>query len=96
VTSALAKLGDIKTSKTFPSLCRATLETAIAHLEMVARVTTIDYNGVFQDRGGDPVTAEMLDDVGEKMPVEIVDKNDGTYEVKFTAHKAATFCLKVQ
>ena len=31
----------------------------------MARVTTIDYNGVFQERGGDPVTAELRDDVGE-------------------------------
>ena len=54
-----------QTSKTFPSLCRATLETTIAHLEAVARVTTIDYNGIFQDRGGDPVSAELRDDVGE-------------------------------
>ena len=54
-----------QTSKTFPSLCRATLETTIAHLAAVARVTTIDYNGVFQERGGDPVTAELRDDVGE-------------------------------
>ena len=30
-----------------------------------------------------------------QVPTEIVDRNDGTYEVKFTAHKAATFCLKV-
>ena len=57
----------MQTSKTFPSLCRATLETTIAHLEAVARVTTIDYNGVFQERGGDPVAAELMDDVGEKV-----------------------------
>ena len=59
----------MQTSKTFPSLCRATLETTIAHLEAVARVTTIDYNGIFQDRGGDPVSAELMDDVGEKVVV---------------------------
>ncbi len=96
LTADLSKLGEIKTSKTFPSLCRATLETAIAHLEMTARVTTIDYNGVFQDRGGDPVTAELLDVVGEKVPVSVIDRGDGTYDVKFTAHKAATYCLKVR
>ena len=62
---ALLKTDFPQTSKTFPSLCRATLETTIAHLAAVARVTTIDYNGVFQERGGDPVTAELRDDVGE-------------------------------
>ena len=33
------------------------MDTAIAHLEMVARVATIDYNGEVQTTGGDPVTA---------------------------------------
>jgi hypothetical protein len=58
----LKKLGSIKTSKTFPSLCRATMDTAIANLETVARITTIDYNGSVQESGGDPVTAEIVDD----------------------------------
>lgn len=51
------ELGQIKTSKTFPSLCRVTMDTAIANLEMVARLTTINYEGETQSQGGDPVSA---------------------------------------
>ena len=92
----LTNMGQIKTSKTFPSLCRATMDTAIANLEMIARVTTIDYNGVVQDHGGDPVMAEIIDDKGSKVALNVEDKDDGTYEVKFTAHRAGTYCLKVR
>ena len=48
VSRSLNALGQIKTSKTFPSLCRCTMDTVIAHLEAVAKVTTIDYNGETQ------------------------------------------------
>ena len=50
-------LGEIKTSKTFPSLCRVTMDTAIANLETIARLQTINYDGEVQTNGGDPVTA---------------------------------------
>ena len=50
-------MGQIKTSKTFPSLCRVTMDTAIANLEMVARLNTINYEGELQSQGGDPVSA---------------------------------------
>ena len=95
VSQILRSMGQIKTSKTFPSLCRATMETAIANLELVARITTIDYNGIVQVRGGDPVNAEIVDDAGSKVPLVVEDRDDGTYEVKFTAHRSGTYCLKV-
>ena len=55
------EMGQIKTSKTFPSLCRVTMDTAIANLEMVARLTTINYEGELQSQGGDPVSALGMD-----------------------------------
>jgi hypothetical protein len=33
------------------------------------------------------VTAEIVDDKGKKVPVELIDKEDGTYEARFTANK---------
>jgi len=89
------KMGQIKTSKTFPSLCRVAMDTAIANLETVARLTTINYEGEVQNMGGDPVTAIVVDDKGERVPTDVKDKEDGTYEIKFTAHRPATYCLKV-
>ena len=39
--------------------------------------------------------AEVVDDRGDKIPVQVEDNEDGTYDVRFTAHHAATYCLKV-
>ena len=57
IRNLLRNVGSVKTSKTFPSLCRASLETVICHLETRAKLQTIDYNGMMQELGGDPVTA---------------------------------------
>lgn len=95
VDGLLLSLGQVKTSKTFPSLCRATMNTAIANLEMIARVTTIDYNGSVQDHGGDPVSADIVDDEGKRVSSRIEDKEDGTYEIRFIPRKTGTYCLKV-
>ena len=54
------------------------------------------FTGQMQSHGGDPVSAEILDDKGEKIPLEIKDNEDGTYDVKFTAHRPSTYCLKVR
>jgi len=91
----LRGMGRIKTSKTFPSLCRASMDTAIACLETVAKVTTIDYNGSVQEHGGDPVEAQVIDDKGGQVDVQVNDRDDGTYEVRFTAMRPGTYCLKV-
>ncbi len=88
-------LGTIKTSRTLPSFCRCTMETVIAHLEASAVVRTVDYEGNPQRAGGDPVRAEVLDDKGERVPVRVRDRDDGSYEVRFTAHRPSTYCLKV-
>ena len=36
-----------------------------------------------------------MDDKGERIPTDVKDKDDGTYEIKFTAHRPGTYCLKV-
>ena len=94
VARLLGDVGEVKTSRTFPSLCRVAMETAVRDLRTVARVQTIDYHGVAQAQGGDPVTATVTRD-GKEVPVEVVDREDGTYEVSFTPQAAGTFCLNV-
>jgi len=96
VSDMLADVGQIKTSKTFPSLCRANMETAVAHLETRARIQTIDYNGRIQEAGGDPVSVEVLNDKGDQVAALLTDCHDGSYEVCFTPASAGTFCLKVK
>jgi len=95
IKTVLKDVGSVKTSKTFPSLCRATLETVICNLESVARVQTIDYNGHMQELGGDPVTAEVLDETGQQVATRVEDNEDGTYKVTFTTKSVGTHCLKI-
>jgi tripartite motif-containing protein 2/3 len=96
VKKMLTDVGKVKTSRTFPSLCRANMDTAIANLKTKTYVQTIDYHGKIQDCGGDPVTATVMDDKGEPLATCIEDKDDGSYEVTFTPRSVGTFCLKVQ
>jgi len=97
LTQALDKdtIGRVCSSRTLPSLCRCTMGTVITHLECTARVTTVDYEGNLQREGGDPVCAEVVDDVGEQVKVTVQDNDDGSYEMRFTPHRATTHCLKV-
>lgn len=96
VKRLLIDVGKVKTSRTFPSLCRASMDTAIAKLQNTTRVQTIDYHGKIQDAGGDPVTAKVTDEKGEVVETLIEDKDDGSYEVTFTPLSVGTFCLKVE
>ena len=95
IKNALKNVGSVKTSKTFPSLCRATLETVICNLETVARVQTIDYNGLAQSLGGDPVIAEVVDETGKVVESRVEDNEDGTYRITFTTKSVGTHCLKI-
>merc|ERR1719220_1295444 len=96
VRAVLHHVGTIKTSKTFPSLCRATLETIICGLECFARLQTIDYNGEAQEMGGDPVTAALTDEDGQEVGnVGVTDKEDGTYTITFVPRTPGTHCLRI-
>jgi len=95
VNHLLKDVGRIKTSKTFPSLCRATMETAICNLETITVIQTLDFHGNIQDLGGDPITAEVITDKGSSIETEIIDLDNGCYEVRFTPNSVGTYCLKV-
>lgn len=91
----LKDVGKLKTSNTFPSFCRVTMETAICNLETVAILQTFDCHGNMLDTGGDPVSAEVVTNKGSVIETEIVDLDNGSYEIKFTPVSVATYCLKV-
>ena len=95
VARLLADVGAVKTSRTFPSLCRVTMETAVRHLRTVAKIQTIDYHGQVQTQGGDPVMVTVTSETGDTTAVEVRDKEDGSYEAAFTPQTTGTFCLKV-
>lgn len=96
VKRLLSDVGRIKTSQTFPSLCRANMDTAIKNLKTTTKLQTIDYHGKMQVMGGDPVTAEVANENGESVETQVEDKDDGSYEITFTPQTVGTFCLKVK
>ena len=50
---------------------------------------------LFQEFGGDPVTAEVVNDKGDHVNTKLKDNGDGTYHVNFTPNCSGTYCLKV-
>ncbi|XP_071746315.1 E3 ubiquitin-protein ligase TRIM71 isoform X2 [Lepeophtheirus salmonis] len=80
LTKLLSTLGSIKTT----------------HIENLAKVQAIDYNGSVQSLGGDPISATVWDSSGNEIKsVHLKDNCDGTYDICFTLHLVGTYCLKV-
>ncbi|RWS26355.1 tripartite motif-containing protein 2-like protein [Leptotrombidium deliense] len=96
IQNAVNEFGSIRTSKTFPSLCTATVGKCSANLKTVAHVTTYDYNGHLQKSGGDLVSAEVVRcEDGTNVPTRIVDNRDGTYDALFVPPKGGSYLLRV-
>lgn len=91
----ISLFGKIKTSKTMPSLCFANVEEASAHLLSKATLQTVDYHGTWQETGGDPVTTKLRHENGDEVSTQIVDKNDGTYEIQFTPNHPGAHLLHI-
>lgn len=95
IQQAVGEFGSIRTSKTFPSLCQASVGKCSAHLRSVALVTTYDYNGLRQRFGGDPVSAELKHEDGSSVSTRVIDNRDGTYEVHFVPLKGGSYSMRV-
>ena len=50
-------------------------------------ISLIELIILLQDLGGDPVSAEVVSDTGDKISTSIGDNNDGTYLVHFTPNR---------
>ena len=61
----------------------------------MATVQTRDLQGINQECGGDPVTAEVISERGASLATCVTDLDNGCYEVRFTPRSVGTFCLKV-
>lgn len=96
IQECVNNFGTIRTSKTFPSLCTASVSKCSSHLRSVAHITAYDYNGMRQKFGGDPVSAELkhMSD-NTNISTKIVDNRDGTYEAHFTPPKSGVYSLKI-
>ncbi|XP_054165251.1 tripartite motif-containing protein 2-like isoform X2 [Oppia nitens] len=96
IQECVNSFGTIRTSKTFPSLCTATVSKCSANLRSIAHIIAYDYNGMRQKFGGDPVSAELKHIAdGSTVSTRIVDNRDGTYEAHFNSPKAGVYCLKI-
>lgn len=54
IRKVVDEFGNIRSSKTFPSLCEVTVEKCAANLRSVAKIVTYDYTGSVNKYGGDP------------------------------------------
>ncbi|XP_046678995.1 tripartite motif-containing protein 3-like isoform X2 [Homalodisca vitripennis] len=97
--AALASLGRVRTSTTFPSLSTLTVrEPCVVNLESTAILSTVDYHGNARTNGGDPITAEVsrADSAdGPMMETHIEDKEDGTYWIRFRPVTHGRYSLSV-
>ncbi|ELP83618.1 actin binding protein, putative [Entamoeba invadens IP1] len=60
------------------------LKTGEVNIPADFKITGRDNNGKEVDHGGDKVEVKVVDPQGNEVPCEVVDNNDGTYDVKYT------------
>lgn len=84
-------------------LCRARLkDPTIVKLQASVIIETVDYHGHPRNVGGDLITAELTladcihsDNQSSSIETEIVDLENGAYEVLFRPPSASRFALKL-
>ncbi|CAH0585748.1 unnamed protein product [Chrysodeixis includens] len=93
---ALAELGRVRTSTTFPGLCTLQLESAcVCGLEVVVVLRTVDYHGEARCTGGDPVSAAAtIDDA--PLPCTVTDLDTGLYRISMRPWSAGSLSVRVQ
>ncbi|XP_045498120.1 tripartite motif-containing protein 2-like [Colias croceus] len=94
-SEALAELGRVRTSTTFPGLCTLQLESAcVCGLEVVVSLRTVDYHGEARSTGGDPVTAAAtLDDA--PLACTVTDTDTGIYRITMRPWSAGAISVRV-
>ncbi|KRX60225.1 Tripartite motif-containing protein 2 [Trichinella sp. T9] len=108
VERLIGSYGAITVSKTFPLLCQAQVGVVqVVNLRCSVRLTTVDYEGRNRVTGGDPVQAWLtcleprtdntvgIQSSSRHCPVEVVDRDDGTYELIYTPTVAGRYSLAV-
>ncbi|XP_063383958.1 uncharacterized protein LOC134670191 [Cydia fagiglandana] len=92
---ALAELGRVRTSTTFPGLCTLQLESGcVCGLEVSVILRTVDYHGEARSTGGDPVSAAAtLDDA--PLPCTVTDLDSGHYRITLRPWAAGALTVRV-
>ncbi|OQV18481.1 putative Tripartite motif-containing protein 2 [Hypsibius exemplaris] len=93
----LEGFGEIRHSHTLPSLCKATLPViASAHLSTRMTIQCHDLNGEPCKVGGDPITVMIASAGGGVVHHQLVDRENGSYDVTFTPPTANTYSVEVK
>ncbi|CDW54464.1 tripartite motif containing protein 2 [Trichuris trichiura] len=101
VEGILLSFGSVTVSKTFPMLCVADVGPATKNLLCSVLLTTVDYEGLRRNTGGDPVCALLsylhpeATEKDLKMPVDVIDNGDGTYELTYIPRNAGFYRMEV-
>ena len=93
--NSLNEFGRVKISKTFPALCTAKVDKAVVHLKHTVTLVTVDNHGNPRTSGGDPVVAKLQNDRLQELPIELKDRDDGTYTISFCPSEAGMHKLNI-
>ena len=80
---SLNSVGRVRVSSTYPPLCAAKIEPAVANLQCAIHIETVDYNGKLRVDGGDPFTVNIWDPYGKLCKYDFHDKQSGIYTIVF-------------
>ncbi|CAF1926760.1 unnamed protein product [Rotaria magnacalcarata] len=80
---SLNSVGRIRVSSTYPPLCTAKIEPAVANLQCAIHIETVDYNGNIRMDGGDPLTVNIYDPYRKLCEYNFHDKQCGAYTIIF-------------
>ena len=80
---SLNSVGRVRVSSTYPPLCAAKIEPAVANLQCAIHIETVDYNGKLRVDGGDPFTVNIWDPYGKLCKYDFHDKQSGIYTIIF-------------
>lgn len=95
IEKSIREFGRVRSSTTYPALCSATVRSCSAHLETTASIMAFDYHGTAQTEGGDPVVIDLRYENGDSVKTHLVDRRNGSYEVKFLPEQPGNYKLNV-
>ncbi|XP_065559618.1 tripartite motif-containing protein 2-like isoform X1 [Artemia franciscana] len=96
VNNTLDGIVKIRTSKTHPSACIVEMDDCHLHVEVSASLVTCDINGKQCCAGGDPVSAHVQHESGSVVKCNVIDNNNGTYEIRFRPKICGEHALSVR
>ncbi|KAL0267807.1 UNVERIFIED_CONTAM: hypothetical protein PYX00_009961 [Menopon gallinae] len=99
LAESLKRLGRVRSSTTYPSLCTYDLEDKVAVSNLLTSVllNTVDYRGNPRTTGGDPVTATVSKDgsPNRQLNAKVEDLGNGSYRITFRPTSSGKYLLNI-